>query len=113
MNLKRRFDSWFRGWLPDGPKLSNITMTTQEPIMSEREKGYKRKVASIFLGVSGVLFGWGAAGYAYFCFSRIGVAIYDATVYSVIVSLSVIAIFWLVASNLKRIQKILTKELKA
>jgi hypothetical protein len=101
MNRKQRIDSWFRGWI------------LKEPIMSEGEKAYKRKVASVFLGVAGVLFGWGAAGYAYIAFTLIGVAPYYATIYSALVSISVVAIIWLIAINLKKIQQYFTKELKA
>jgi hypothetical protein len=82
-------------------------------IMFEREKAYRRKVASVLLGISGVLFGLAAAGYAYFCFSKIGVTAFDASIYAVIMCIFVLGILWLVAFNLKRILQIFAKELKA
>jgi hypothetical protein len=78
--------------------------------MSERDKAIKLKVVSVLLGALGVCAGGSAAGYAYVFFVGIGATSYDATVYAVILWLFVIAVFWVAALNLKRIQQYITKE---
>jgi hypothetical protein len=78
--------------------------------MSERDKAIKLKVIAVLLGALGVCAGGGAAAYAYVFFVGIGVTSYDATVYSVILWIFVIGVFWLAAFKLKRIQQYITKE---
>ena len=78
--------------------------------MSERDKVVKLKVLSVLLGAEGVCAGAGAAGLAYVYFVGNEVPSYDATIYSVILWILVIAIFWLAAFKLKRIQQYLSKE---
>ncbi len=78
--------------------------------ISEQDKAIKLKVISVLLGALGVCAGGGAAAYAYVFFVEIGVPSYYATVYAVILWLSVIAIFWFAAFKLKRIQQYITKE---
>lgn len=85
-------------------------ISAQNNQTSEKDKAFKLKVIAVFLAVLGVLFGGGAAGFAYVFFVGVGVTSYYATVYSVILWLFVIAIFWLAAFKLKKIQQYLTKE---
>lgn len=81
--------------------------------MSERDKVYKLKVAAVFLVVLGALFGAGAAGLAFPYFVGNGVTSYYATVYSIILWIFVIGVFWLAsilaAFKAKRIQQYITK----
>ena len=99
-----------RGWIPKEPSMpsSNIK-AVKAPTMSERDKAYKLKVAAIFLVVLGVLVGWSAAGYAYIYFVWNGVTSANATVYSIILWILVIGVFWLAAFKIKRIQQYITK----
>ena len=78
--------------------------------ISDSDKAVKLKVIIVLLVVLGVLFGWSAAGRAYVCFVGNGVTSYYATVYSVVLWLFVIGVFWLAAFKAKRIQHYITKE---
>ena len=77
--------------------------------MSERDKAVKLKVISVLLGALGVFAGWSAAGRAYIYFVGNGVTSYYATVYSIILWILVIGVFWLAAFKIKRIQQYITK----
>ena len=114
MNVKKSWTDQIRGWIPKEPSMpiSNIK-AVKAPKMSERDKVYKLKVGAIFLVVLGVLFGLGAAGYAYVYFVGNGVTSANATVYSFIVCIFVIGVFWLAALlaafKAKRIQQYITR----
>jgi hypothetical protein len=92
--------------------ISNIK-AVKAPTMSEREKVYKLKVGAVFLVVLGVLFGWSAAGFAYVYFVGNGVSSANATVYSIILWIFVMGVFWfaalLAAFKAKRIHQYITK----
>ena len=60
------------------------------------------EVAAILLGLSGILWGWVAASYAYVYFVDNGVASDYATGYSVIVALAVLGVFLLIAFKVRR-----------
>lgn len=77
--------------------------------MSEKDKAVKLKVMSVLLGALGVFAGWSAAGRAYLYFVGVGVTSVYATIYSIILWLSVLGVFWLVAFKVKRIQQYITK----
>jgi hypothetical protein len=110
MTLKKDLANRVRGWIPKEPSMpsSNIK-AVKAPMMSERDKAVKLKVVSVLLGVLGVFAGWSAAGRAYLYFVGVGVTSYYATVYSVILWVSVIGAFGLAAFKLKRIQQYITK----
>ena len=110
MNVKKNWTDQIRGWIPKEPSMpsSNIN-AVKVPTMSERDKVYKLKVAAIFLVVLGVLFGWSAAGLAYVYFVGYGVTSANATVYSVILWIFVMGVFWLAAFKAKRIQQYITR----
>ena len=111
MELKKPLRKLFCGWLPNEPRMpsSNIT-AAKAPTMSERDKAVKLKVGSVLLGALGICAGAGAASRAYLYFVGVGVTSYYATVYAMILWVFVIAIFWLAAFKLKRIQQYITRD---
>jgi hypothetical protein len=99
-----------RGWIPKEPQLSNAAMAAQAPVMSERDKAIRLKVLSVLLGAIGVCAGGGIAARTYLYSVVNGVTSCDATVYSAVVWVCVIAVFWVGAFKLKKIQQYITKE---
>jgi hypothetical protein len=101
VDTKKSLGQRIRGWFPREP----LRISAQTSQNSERDRAVRLKVASGLLGACGVFTGWYATGRAYVYFTGVGVTSYDATVYSVIVCFFVIAVFWLAAFKLKKIQQ--------
>ena len=113
MNVEKSRRQRIRGWIPKEPSMPSSNIKAVKAPMSEREKAYKLKVGAIFLVVLGVLFGLGAAGYEYAYFVGNGVTSANATIYSIILWIFVIGVFWLAALltafKAKRIQRYITR----